>query len=53
MLSKKNLKHFFDPENIKQQLQKLLTIGSQLFLYLLAWLPKQPRNRNPLPPKAP
>ena len=32
--------------------QNLLIIGPQLFLFL-ARLPKQPRNRNPVPPKAP
>ena len=33
--------------------QKLLIIGPQLFFYVLAWLPKQPKSRNRVPQKAP
>ena len=33
--------------------QKLLIIGPQLFFDVLAQLPKRPRNRNSVPPKAP
>ena len=45
-------KKTFDPENMKKCHQKLLKIGLQTFFYVVAWLPKQPNNRNPVPPKA-
>ena len=40
------------PKTWKKRPQKLLIIGPQFF-YVLARLPKQPRHRNPVPPKAP
>ena len=46
-------KKSFDPENMKKTPSKLLIIGPQLFFYELVRLPKRPRNRNPVPPKAP
>ena len=48
MFSKKFKPH----ENMKNLSQKLLIISPQNFS-VLAWLPKQPKNRNPVPPKAP
>ena len=44
---------FFDPKNMKKNHpQKLLIIGPQLFL-CTGPADKRPRNRNPVPPKAP
>ena len=49
---KQNFNFFFHPENMKYYPQKLLIFVPHFF-YVLAWLPKQPRNRNSVPPKAP
>jgi len=42
----------FDPENMKKLPSKVAHNRPQLFFYVLARLPKRPRNRNPVPPKA-
>ena len=49
----RKLKKIFAPENKKNHPQKLLIIGPDPFFSVLAWLPKWPKNINPLPPKAP
>ena len=52
VFSKKN--HFiFAPENIKKLPSKVAHNRPQLFFSVLARLPKRPKNRNPVPPKAP
>ena len=52
VFSKKRKKHFFDPENIKKLPSKVAHNRPTFFMYALAWLPKRPRNRNPVAPKA-
>ena len=52
VFSEKNEKNM-TPETWKKYPQKLLVIGPQLFFYVMARLPKRPRNRNPVPQKAP
>ena len=42
-----------DPENMKKMPSKVAYGRPLTFFYLRAWLAKQPRNRNPVPPKAP
>ena len=42
-----------DPENMKKPPSKVAHNRPQLFFYVLARLPKRPRNRNSIPPKAP
>ena len=37
---------------MKKPPSKVAHLWIPSFLYVLAWLPKQPRNRNPVPPKA-
>ena len=49
----KKLKKKFDPENMKKMPSKVAHNWPPTFFYVLARLPKQPRNRNPVPPKAP
>ena len=44
---------FFDPENMKKPPSKVAYNRPPTFFYVLARLPKRPRNRNPVPPKAP
>ena len=41
-----------DPENMKKTPSKIAHNQPQTFFYVLARLPKRPRNRNPVPPKA-
>ena len=47
------LKCFLITKCWKKHPQKLLRKPQIHFFYVLAWLPKQPRNRNSVPPKAP
>ena len=49
----KNLKKKFDPENMKKKTSKVAHNRLSTFFYVLARLPKRPRNRNPVPPKTP
>jgi hypothetical protein len=51
VFSKKNLKNV-DPENKKKPPSKV-AYNRPPFFSVLAWLPKRPKNRNSLPPKAP
>ena len=44
---------FLTPKTWKTCPQKLLVIGPKLFIFVLARLFKQPRNRKLVPPKAP
>ena len=44
---------FLLPKTWKKHPQKLLIIGPNFFFSVLAQLPKRPKNRNPVPPKAP
>ena len=44
---------FLPPKTWKNLPQKLLIIGLDPFFFALARLPKWPKNRNPVPPKAP
>ena len=59
-IQKKIQKGFFiyllcklDPENMKKTPSKIAHNRPPTFFYVLARLPKWPRNRNPVPPKAP
>ena len=47
---KKNFKIFFDPEKVKKQTSIVAHNWPIPFFPVLAWLPK---NKNPVPPKAP
>ena len=49
----KRLKKNFDPENMKKPHSNVAHNRPPTFFNVLAWLPKQPRNRNPVPRKAP
>ena len=49
----KKVEDFFDPEGMKNLPSIVAHNQPPFFMYVLARLPKQPRNRNPLPPKAP
>ena len=51
VFSKKKI--FFDPENIKKLPSKVAHVRPPTFFYILDQLPKRPKNRNPVPPKAP
>ena len=52
MFPKKKLKN--NPENIKKKTAlKFAHYQPPIFFSLLARLPKRPKNRNPVPPKAP
>ena len=42
----------FDPENMKKLPSKVAHNRPPTFFYVLAQLPKRPKNRNPIPPKA-
>ena len=44
---------FFDPKNMKKTPSKVAHNWPPTFFYVLARLPKRPKNRNPVPPKAP
>ena len=44
---------FFNPENLKKPPSKVVHNWCPTFFSVLARLPKWPRNRNPVPPKAP
>ena len=50
---KKNLKFFFAHQNIKKLPLKVAHNWPPTFFSVLAQLPKQPKNRNPVTPKAP
>ena len=52
VFSKKN-PNFFDVENMEKPPSKVAHDQPQLFSYALARLTKRPRNKNPVPPKAP
>ena len=49
----KKPKIYFDPENMKKTPSKVAHIWPPTFFSVLAWLPKRPQNRNPVPQKAP
>ena len=49
---KKKSKFFFAPENMKKPPSKVAHNRPPLFFSVLARLPKQPKNRNTVPPKA-
>ena len=53
VFSEKFKKKVFDPENMKTPPSKVAHNRPPTFFCVLAWLPKRPRNRNPVPPKAP
>ena len=44
---------FFAPENMKKPPSKIAHNRPKTFFSVLARLPKQPQNRNPIPSKAP
>jgi hypothetical protein len=46
-------KNFFCPENMKKLPSKVAHNRPQTLFSVLARLPKRPKKRNPLPPKAP
>ena len=46
-------KKYFDPQNMKKIPSKVANNQPPTCFYVLAQLPKRPRNRNPVPPKAP
>ena len=46
-------KHVFAPENMKKHTSKVAHNRLRTFFSVLACLPKRPKNRNPVPPKAP
>ena len=45
----KKIKKYFDPENMKKLPSKVAHNQPQTFFSVLAWLPKPPKNRNPVP----
>ena len=49
----KKFKKKIDPENMKKMRSKVAHNRPPTFFYVLARLPKRPRNRNPIPPKVP
>ena len=49
----KNIYIFFDTKNMKKNTHKLAHNWPPTFFYALTRLPKWPRNKNPVPPKAP
>ena len=50
---KKKINTFFATENMKKFPSKVAHKRSIPFFSVLARLPKWPKNRNPVPPKAP
>ena len=50
---KKKIKKKIVPENMKKTPSKVAHNRPRPFFSVLAWLPKRPKNRNPVPPKAP
>ena len=52
VFSKKIKKKNFAPENMKKQPSKVAHNQPPTFFYVLVRLPKRPKNRNPVPPKA-
>ena len=48
----KKFKKKIGHENMKKVHLKVAHNRPPTFFYLLAWLPKRPGNRNPVPPKA-
>ena len=53
VFSKKKKEKKFNPENMKKPLSKVAHNRPPTFFSVLARLPKRPKNRNPVPPKAP
>ena len=47
------LEYFFAPGNMKKPPSKVAHNLLRPFFSALARLPKRPKNRNPVPPKAP
>ena len=50
---KKKINIFFAPENMKKPPSKVAHNRPRTFFSVLARLPKRPKNRNLVPPKAP
>ena len=46
-------KNLYDPQNMKKLPSKVAHNPPPICFYLLAWLPKRPRNSNPVPPNPP